>query len=113
MRGSRAILRRIESSALVSTGRSVADSESWGAKLTTTLILSGSLGPRWTGGSCLKGSVAAGVVQPAETEPFKQEPPVQRHLLILCRERGVGIPAIRADPLATVAHQPIDVVLAL
>src|SRR5436305_7756531 len=56
IRGSRAMLRKIESSALVSSGCSVAEPESCGAKFTTTFTLSGpSCCARSTGGSCLNG----------------------------------------------------------
>src|ERR1035438_1948541 len=62
MRGSRAMLRRMEIRAWVSTGWRVAESESWGAKLTITLMLSGSAwGLRAASAGCsMKDSVSAG-----------------------------------------------------
>ena len=48
------MLRRIDTSADVSMGRSVAECEFWGAKLTSTLTFSGLVGgTRSTGGSSL------------------------------------------------------------
>ena len=38
---------------------------------------------------------------------------IEGHLLVLGGQAGVGIPMERADPLGTVAHQPVDVVLPL
>src|ERR1700733_15879709 len=60
MRGSREIVFKIETSAVVSSGWSAADSEFCGAKLTRTLTFSGgSMGARWTGGSSVNSSPAA------------------------------------------------------
>src|SRR5471030_272114 len=61
IRGSRAMLRKIETSAFVSSGCRLAEYESCGAKFTITFTFSGpSADTRFTGGYCLNGSVSPG-----------------------------------------------------
>src|SRR5262249_15065069 len=59
MRGSREIFRRIETSALVSSGRNEADEARCGAKFTITFTFRAPFGPpRWTGGSSRNNSLS-------------------------------------------------------
>ena len=105
MRGSRAILRRIESRALVSSGCKVADSEFCGAKLTTTFTFSGSSRcSRSTGGSCLNGSLSAG----ARPRPAAMSSAIC--LSLAGRLASVSQLEEQTRSVA-VAHQPVDVVL--
>ena len=60
------MVRNMETRALVSIGCRAAESEFWGAKLTSTLTFrGGSLFTRWTGGSFLNCSKVAGWMDPA------------------------------------------------
>ena len=105
MRGSRKMLRRMDTRALVSTGWSAADRAFWGAKFTSTFTLSGgSLVARWTGGSSLNCSPSA---------RWMAVGAIARDMgRSLAATRGFGIPIGRADALGPVPHQPIDVILA-
>ena len=103
IRGSREMVLKIETSAVVSSGCSAADSEFCGAKLTSTFTLSGgSMGARWTGGSSLNSSpparwMAAGAM--ARLMGRSLDP-----------RAGFGIPVGRADPLRPIPHEPINVI---
>ena len=106
MRGSRAMLRRMESRALISSGCRVEEAASWGAKLMTTLTWRGpSRWARSTGGSCLKSWVSKGWTASAW---------ISRAICLSLVGRLASISQlIGADAFGTVAHEPIDVVLAL
>ena len=104
MRGSRAMLRRIETSALVSSGWSVAEVESWGAKFTITFILRGpSRCSRSTGGSCLNGSFSVARTAAAG---------ISRAIWRSREGRLASMSQFeRANALGAVAHQPGYMVL--
>src|ERR1700733_3085705 len=69
MRGSRAMVLRIDTRAVVSSGCKAGESEFCGAKFTSTFTFrGGSLAARWTGGSSLNCSPSARQMAPGAME---------------------------------------------
>ena len=105
MRGSRAMLRRIESRALMSSGCRVADAASCGAKFTITFTFSGASRTVAFHRRLLLERLGVGGLHDVGRD-------IQGHLLVFGGQRGFDIPIEGADALGAVAHEPVDVVLA-
>ncbi len=106
MRGSRAILRRIESRALMSSGCRVEEAASCGREIDDHFYMQRTVALGALDRRLLLEELGIEGVDGIGLD-------IEGHLLVLGRHAGFDIPVVRAYTLGAVAHQPVDVVFTL